>query len=425
MIVVLYAFNDSVAQAWPIEQFTTKWFADRLATTRRCARRSPTRSRWRRSPRCSRSCSGSAAAFAVHRFRFFGRNAVSFLLVLPIALPGIVTAIALQHDDQQLPDPVRRARRSSIGHATFCIVVVYNNVLARLRRTPTSLDRGVDGPGRRRLADVPLRHVPGDPDGARRGRAARVRALVRRDRRDELHRGDARSRSRSSSTTTSRLPRNRPVVNVVAVAVILRDVDPRLHRAADGRRWGRDRDRREGGGGGGLTRSLEVLAPGLVRRRAPAGVGAPGEPAAPELLELRARGHLLREQRGLDPVEQALEPSDELGLRDADLGVGGHALHRRRERGELLLQVGRQHVLELADRALVDLTEPDAPGLVERRLARVLEQLADHARDPQQLRGLGDRFVLGLLAALRLARRDAGPAPEAGRGSGPHPSRRD
>jgi putative spermidine/putrescine transport system permease protein len=81
---------------------------------------------------------GSCAAFAVHRFRFFGREAVSLILVLPIALPGIVTGIALNsfflfnHIDLGLFTIV-------VGHATFCIVIVYNNVIARLRRAPGSL----------------------------------------------------------------------------------------------------------------------------------------------------------------------------------------------------------------------------------------------------------------------------------------------
>jgi putative spermidine/putrescine transport system permease protein len=92
---------------------------------------------------------GSAAAFAVHRFSFFGRNSVSFLLVLPIALPGIVTAIALNSTINVLGIPFG-ILTIVIGHATFCIVVVYNNVIARLRRTPTSLveasmDLGADG----------------------------------------------------------------------------------------------------------------------------------------------------------------------------------------------------------------------------------------------------------------------------------------
>src|SRR5204862_1949593 len=82
---------------------------------------------------------GSAAAFAVHRYRFFGRNSVSFLLVLPIALPGIVTGIALNSAINTTGIPFS-LWTIVIGHATFCIVVVYNNVVARLRRTPTSLE---------------------------------------------------------------------------------------------------------------------------------------------------------------------------------------------------------------------------------------------------------------------------------------------
>jgi putative spermidine/putrescine transport system permease protein len=74
----------------------------------------------------------------VHRFRFFGREAISFLLVLPIALPGIITGMALNsyftfwHSTFGLWTIV-------VGHATFCVVVVYNNALARLRRVPGSL----------------------------------------------------------------------------------------------------------------------------------------------------------------------------------------------------------------------------------------------------------------------------------------------
>ena len=92
---------------------------------------------------------GSAASFGVHRFRFFGREAISFLLVLPIALPGIITGMALNsyftywNFNFGLWTVV-------IAHATFCVVVVYNNVIARLRRVPGSLteasmDLGADG----------------------------------------------------------------------------------------------------------------------------------------------------------------------------------------------------------------------------------------------------------------------------------------
>jgi putative spermidine/putrescine transport system permease protein len=148
VIICLYAFNRSNVQSWPIPGWTTSWFstafhngdiahalwlsvqAGALATTIALVL-------------------GSAAAFGVHRFSFFGRDAVSFLLVLPIALPGIVTGIALNsyftywNINLSLVTIV-------IGHATFCVVVVYNNVIARLRRTPGSLseasmDLGADG----------------------------------------------------------------------------------------------------------------------------------------------------------------------------------------------------------------------------------------------------------------------------------------
>jgi putative spermidine/putrescine transport system permease protein len=81
---------------------------------------------------------GSLAAAAVHRSRFFGREAVSFLLLLPIALPGIVTGIALRSALSLMEVPFS-FWTIVVGHATFCVVVVYNNVLARFRRTSRSL----------------------------------------------------------------------------------------------------------------------------------------------------------------------------------------------------------------------------------------------------------------------------------------------
>src|SRR6266705_260066 len=80
---------------------------------------------------------GTLAAAAVHRSRFFGREAISFLLILPIALPGIVTGIALRSAMSLFGLPFS-FWTVVIGHATFCVVVVYNNVLARLRRTAAS-----------------------------------------------------------------------------------------------------------------------------------------------------------------------------------------------------------------------------------------------------------------------------------------------
>ena len=92
---------------------------------------------------------GPMASAAVYRSQFFGRETVSFLLVLPIALPGIVTGIALR-SAMGLMDLPFSFWTIVVGHATFCIVVVYNNVLARFRRTGRSLieasmDLGANG----------------------------------------------------------------------------------------------------------------------------------------------------------------------------------------------------------------------------------------------------------------------------------------
>ena len=81
---------------------------------------------------------GTMAALAVANSRFFGREAVSFLVVLPIALPGIVTGIALRSTMGLMNIPFS-VWTIVVGHATFCIVTVYNNVIARLRRTSGSL----------------------------------------------------------------------------------------------------------------------------------------------------------------------------------------------------------------------------------------------------------------------------------------------
>jgi putative spermidine/putrescine transport system permease protein len=81
---------------------------------------------------------GSLLAAAVHRTRFFGREAVSFLVILPIALPGIVTGIALR-SAISLTEIDFSFWTIVIGHATFCVVIVYNNVIARYRRMEASL----------------------------------------------------------------------------------------------------------------------------------------------------------------------------------------------------------------------------------------------------------------------------------------------
>jgi putative spermidine/putrescine transport system permease protein len=148
IVVVIYAFNPSIGQQWPLPGFTLRWFSEAwhngdvraaLGTSLVVAATATTVA----------LLLGSAAAFAVHRFRFFGQNTVSFVLLLPLALPGIVTAMALNSTITTLGVPLSTLT-IIVGHSTFCIVVVYNNVIARLRRTPTSLveasmDLGGDG----------------------------------------------------------------------------------------------------------------------------------------------------------------------------------------------------------------------------------------------------------------------------------------
>ena len=102
-----------------------------------CATRS--RWSWARSRR-SRWRGGSSS----------GKETLTLLFVLPIALPGIITGIALL-SAIKLGELEPGFWTIVAGHATFCIVIVYNNVVARLRRMPPQLDRGVDGPRRRRL----------------------------------------------------------------------------------------------------------------------------------------------------------------------------------------------------------------------------------------------------------------------------------
>ena len=136
-IICLYAFNSSNIQSWPIAGLSTKWFS--------VAWHDPeVRAAFALSVKAGLFATavalllGSAAAFGVHRFRFFGREAVSLLLVLPLALPGIITGIAL-NSAFSFAGIDLSVFTIIIGHATFCIVVVYNNVLARLRRTSGSL----------------------------------------------------------------------------------------------------------------------------------------------------------------------------------------------------------------------------------------------------------------------------------------------
>jgi putative spermidine/putrescine transport system permease protein len=136
-IICLYAFNPSNVQGWPLDGLSTKWFSSTWHNDEM-------RHAFVLSLKAAAVATtialvlGSAAAFGLHRFRFFGREAISLLLVLPIALPGIITGMALNSFFQFWSVDLSYWT-IVIGHATFCMVIVFNNVLARLRQTQGSL----------------------------------------------------------------------------------------------------------------------------------------------------------------------------------------------------------------------------------------------------------------------------------------------
>jgi putative spermidine/putrescine transport system permease protein len=148
VLIGVYAFSSSNVQSWPIPGWTVHWF--RVAWSEPDVRDSLWLSvRVALIATAIAIALGSMAAFAIYRFTFFGRDSVSFLLVLPIALPGIITGMAL-NSFYVFAGVSFSIWSIVIGHATFCVVVVYNNVLARLRRTAPSLweasmDLGADG----------------------------------------------------------------------------------------------------------------------------------------------------------------------------------------------------------------------------------------------------------------------------------------
>lgn len=135
-VLVIYAFNDSRIQAWPPVSFSLKWFA--AAADNPAVLKAIENSLIAGTLATSIALVlGTLAALAVHRFRFFGRETISFLFVLPIALPGVVTGIALQRTFKTL-DIDLGLMTVVVGHATFSVVIAYNNVIARLRRLPSS-----------------------------------------------------------------------------------------------------------------------------------------------------------------------------------------------------------------------------------------------------------------------------------------------
>jgi putative spermidine/putrescine transport system permease protein len=148
LLIILYAFSLDVSFQFPPSGYTTKWFGEAWA------RRDLWDALWLSVKVASIATLialvlGTLAAAALWKSRFFGKDYVSLLFILPIALPGIITGIALRSAFNLFDIPFS-IWTIVLGHATFCIVVVYNNALARFRRLSASMidasmDLGADG----------------------------------------------------------------------------------------------------------------------------------------------------------------------------------------------------------------------------------------------------------------------------------------
>jgi putative spermidine/putrescine transport system permease protein len=142
LVIALYAFNARRTLRWPIPGFTLEWF-DKAFHNPGVREALWTSVKAGLGATAVALVLGTLASFAVARHRFFGRETISFLVVLPLALPGIVTGMALNATFREVLDPIGIGLglfTVIVGHATFCIVVIYNNVIARLRRVSGSFE---------------------------------------------------------------------------------------------------------------------------------------------------------------------------------------------------------------------------------------------------------------------------------------------
>jgi putative spermidine/putrescine transport system permease protein len=142
VVIAIYAFNPRRTLGWPTGGVTTEWFD-------RAFHNPGLRDALFMSLKAGVGATliaillGTLASLAVARHRFFGRETISFLVILPIALPGIVTGMALNATFGEVLAPLGIGFglfTIIVGHATFCVVTIYNNVIARLRRTSPSFE---------------------------------------------------------------------------------------------------------------------------------------------------------------------------------------------------------------------------------------------------------------------------------------------
>jgi putative spermidine/putrescine transport system permease protein len=150
-VVARLSFNPVQSLGWPPDGWTLDWWETAWDTD------GPREALWNSVKVAAGATAiamvlGTLAAFAMQRYSFFGKSSISYLMVLPIALPGIVTAVALQNSFSRRIDLGLFDVQIGFGfhslviaHATFCIVVAYNNVVARLRRmSPNLLEASAD-----------------------------------------------------------------------------------------------------------------------------------------------------------------------------------------------------------------------------------------------------------------------------------------
>jgi putative spermidine/putrescine transport system permease protein len=147
LVILVLSFSEASSLAWPPPGWSLQWWDKALSTA------GPREALWTslQVALCATAIAlvlGTLCSLAVHRFRFFGRDTVSLLVVLPIALPGIVTGVALNSAFREIGFDLGFSTVVA-AHATFCVVIVYNNVIARLRRLApnaeeASADLGAD-----------------------------------------------------------------------------------------------------------------------------------------------------------------------------------------------------------------------------------------------------------------------------------------
>jgi len=139
LVILLYSMNPAQTLSWPPESLTLEWFPKAIQDQ-------AARDALLNSLKVGAAATvialvlGTLASLAVSRHRFFGRESITFLVLIPIALPGIVTGIALNATFTQVLDTKLTLFTVIVAHATFCIVIVFNNAAARLRRMSTTLE---------------------------------------------------------------------------------------------------------------------------------------------------------------------------------------------------------------------------------------------------------------------------------------------